>query len=73
MAPLRRMSSTRQSHAAPAAPCSAWLRGALARQPRRAGCAARAVGKAWPLAGGAGERAAGAGAKCRLFFLSAFR
>jgi len=56
MAPLRRMSSTRQSHAAPAAPCSAWLRGALARQPRRAG-----------------ERAAGAGAKCRLFFLSAFR
>ena len=57
---LRRMSSTRQNHAAPAAPCSAWLRGTLARQPRRAGGAARAVGKAWPLAGGAGERAAGA-------------
>ena len=35
------------------------------------GCTARAVGKAWPRAEGAGERAAGASAKCRLFFLSA--
>jgi len=31
------------------------LRGALARQPRRTGYTARAVGKAWPLAGGLGS------------------
>ena len=67
---LRRMSNTRHSHVAPAAPCFAWLWGALSRQPRHAGCAARAVGKAWPLAGGAGERAAGASAQCCLCFLS---
>jgi hypothetical protein len=40
--------------------------------PRRAGCAARAVGKAWPPAESAGEGAAGAGAKCRPCFLSVF-
>src|SRR5262245_51529093 len=35
------------------------------------GCTARAVGKAWPRAGGAGEGAADASAKYRLFFLRA--
>ena len=49
---LRRMSSTSQSHAAP---CSAWLRGAPARQPRRAGRHARAWGEAWPPAGALGD------------------
>ena len=57
------MPSTRQSHAAPGS-------GVLWRgSPRRTGCTARAVGKAWPRAGGAGEGAAGASAKYRLFFL----
>jgi len=37
---LRRLSSTSQRHAAP---CSAWLRAALARQPRRSGRHGRAV------------------------------
>jgi len=37
---LRRLSSTSQRHAAP---CSAWLLGALARQPRRSGWHVRAV------------------------------
>ena len=37
---LRRLSSPSQRHAAP---CSAWLRGALARQPRRSGQPVRAV------------------------------
>jgi hypothetical protein len=53
-------------------PRYALLRAAPAGLPRRAACAARAVGKAWPPAGGAGEGAAGAGAKCRLFFLSVY-
>ena len=38
-----------------ASPCAAWLRGALARQPRRAGCVARDVGQAWPLTGALGS------------------
>jgi hypothetical protein len=52
-------------------PPSAWLRGARAGLRRRAGCAARAVGTAWPPAGDPGEGAVGAGTKGRLFFLSA--
>jgi hypothetical protein len=48
---LRRLSSTSQSHAAP---CSAWLWGAPARSPRRAGRRAAGV----------------VTRKCRLFFLS---
>jgi hypothetical protein len=35
----------------------------------RAGCAASAVGKAWPPVEGIGEGAAGVGTKCRLCFL----
>jgi hypothetical protein len=49
---LRHMSSTSQSHAAP---CSAVLQGAPARQPLRAGRHKIALGEAWPPAGGAGR------------------
>jgi hypothetical protein len=59
-----------------AAPCSAWLRGAPARLPRRAGRAASAVGEVWPPAGDAGVlRGCAAKApaqKYRLNFLSAY-
>ena len=56
--PMRR----RLSRPRRAAPRAAWLRAAPAGLPRRAGCAASAVGQAWPLAGGGGGRSGGGGA-----------
>ena len=65
---LRRLSSPSQRHAAP---CSAWLRGALARQPRRSGRHGRAVRTVGRPVGDAGAGAAGGVApKDRLNFPS---
>jgi hypothetical protein len=64
---LRRLSSTSQRHAAP---CSAGLRGALARQPRRSGRHVRAVRTVGRPVGEAGAGATGGAApKDRLNFL----
>jgi len=68
---LRRLSSPSQRHAAP---CSAWLRGALARQPRRSGRHGRAVRTVGRPVGDAGAgAAAGVAPKDRLHFLSVNR